>query len=385
VVPRLVASAVLVLAVSAAAEVRADDEIASCITHTERAPEDIFVPLTDAKDSPVGVSIVAGETLCLAGPVSHGVLAPKLADPEHGDAPIVVLRLESSEAATTLSVRSASHRELDYDAAIVTGPAKLALPASGLHVPPHGEGTQVFGPSTQRLLLQSMRFIDPPVRVALEDRLAQLSITGFAGVRRISVAAFDQPLRASGYAALPRSYVGGGGVIDFSLARWRFELPFFYGVASAPSLVDANSVGVAIADVRVDFGYDFLRWHGLTGFVLAGIGDTALMMDTRDPHWTYVADRTQVPGNVDTVEQDSLVLGVQVGFEQILPLGDSWGLLLALRGGYEQQVADFGWSQTDGSGSVSGLPAVNLSGGWMTLGVGLTGFGPMWKQAPQGK
>lgn len=383
--PQLVASAVAVLAFAAAAEARADDDVASCVTHTERGPEDIFVPLTDAPDSPVGVAIVAGERLCLSGPVTHGVLAPKLAEPEHGDAPVVMLRLESSDAATRLTVRSSSGRELVYETAIVSGPANLALPASSAHVPARGEATQAFGPSVRRLLLHSLRLVDPPVRVPIEDRLLQASLVGLVGARQLSVAAFDQPLRASGYGPLPRSYTGGGLTLGFSLARWRLEGNFFYGQASAPSLVDSGTAGAAVGDARLDFGYDVVRWRGFTAFVMGGIGDDALMLDTRDAHWTYVAQRAQVASDVSTVEQDNVVLGAQVGLEQILPLSDAWGILFSLRGGYDQQVADIGWMTTGGSKSVGGLPAVDVSGGWVAFGVGFTAWGPTWKKAPQGK
>jgi hypothetical protein len=383
---RILSFMAAVATLAAGRSARADDELAHCVTHTERAPDEILVRLGDSLDSPVGISIVAGETLCLAGTVTHGVLAPKLAD--DGETALVRLRLDATDAATTLTVRSASDRELDYDAAIVTGPANLALPISGLHLQPRADGIQTFGPSVRRLLLRNLLFVDPPpppVHIPTEDRLLQVSLTGLVGTRQLSAAAFDQPLRASGYGPLPRNYVGGGLTLGLSLARWRFEGYFLYAPSGAPSLVDSSTAGAAAADVRIDFGYDVLRWRGLTAFVLGGIGDAALMMDTRDAHWTYVADRTHVGSDVNTVEQDSIVLGAQVGLEQILPLGDGYGLVFSLRGGYEQQVADTGWSKTNESGGVSGLPALDLSGGWVSLGVGFTAFGPMWKQPPPPK
>jgi hypothetical protein len=221
---------------------------------------------------------------------------------------------------------------------------------------------------------------DPPPRtdlVPLEDRWGQASLEALAGVRRLGVSAFDAPLRASGYAPLPRSYVGGGFALGFALSRWRFGLQLLYGVASAPSLVDSSSVGASVGDISFVAGYDILRWEGLTVFALGGFSYSALMMDTRDPHWSYVAQRTQVSSGVSTVEQDSVLFAEQIGLEQLVPLGavnakERYALVLTLRGGYEQQFANLGWMTSDSaSKSIGGLPLVDLSGGWVSVGIGL--------------
>lgn len=385
-VARILSSLTAIAALAAPRTAQADDAVASCVTRTTRGTDEILVRLGDAPDSPIGISIVSGETLCLAGSVTHGVFAPKLADSDDGEPAIVLLRLESTEAATTLTVRSTSDRELDYDAAIVTGPANLALPVSGLHLQPRGDGKQTFGPSVHRLLLRNLLFVDPPpppVRVPTEDRLLQITLAGLAGSRQLSVGAFDQPLRANGFGPLPRDFIGGGLVLGVSVARWRLEGNFLYAPSGAASLTGSGSAGAALGDVRLDFGYDVLRWRGLTAFVMGGIGDAALMMDARDAHWTYVADRTRVGTDVNTVEQDSVILGAEVGLEQILPLSSAGiGLVFSLRAGYDQQVADIGWMTTGSSKSVGGLPSLDMSGGWLSFGAGFTWFGPTWKLAP---
>jgi hypothetical protein len=373
----LVASIVL-----GGAEARADDE-PRCPSRTARTPGEILVPLGDSPGAPLGVTIVAGETLCLAGSITHDVLEPKLADRDEGDIPVVVLRLDHTDAATTLSVRSVSRREMAYAAAIVSGPANLALPTPTSHVAPNATRVLSLGPTVDRLLIHDVRFFDPPPpmeAVPIEDRLVQASFTALGGLRRLSVGAFDAPLRASGYGPLPRTFTGGGFAIDISYDRWRFELPLFYGVASAPSLVDSSSVGASVGDFSFDVGYDLLRLSGLTVFAQGGFGISALMMDTRDPHWTYVAQRTGVSSSVGTVEQDSFIFDGQVGIEQLIPLGrfgpnERLGLTLSLRGGYEQQFANEGWMTSDGASKpLSGLPLVDLSGGWVALGVGLGGY-----------
>jgi hypothetical protein len=220
------------------------------------------------------------------------------------------------------------------------------------------------------------------------DRHAlEVSLEALVGGRRLSVGTFDAPLRASGYGALPRTFVGGGFAIDFSVARWRVEIPMLYSVASAPSLVDSNGVGAAVADVSLDFGYDVIRHGDFTAFVLGGLGVSALMMDTRDPHWTWIATRTQVGSDVGTVEDDAFVMGLQLGLQQVVPLGNSrdrgtWALYLALRGGYREEIADLGWvTSGSGSKSIGGLPPVDVSGGWAALSIGIGAYGPGLKPA----
>jgi hypothetical protein len=224
---------------------------------------------------------------------------------------------------------------------------------------------------------------DPPPIVAPaieETRWAELSLHALAGGRRISVGALDAPLRVSGFGPLPREYAGGGFALDLSVARWRFELWVLYALADAPSRIDSSHVQAAVADMGLYLGYDVPRWGGLTGFVLGGVGYDTLMIDARDPHWSWVATQTQVSSDVNTVEQDVITFGVQGSLEQLIVLGRSmgdrsgWGLTLSLRGGYLRQVGDVGWMTTGTSQSVGGMPEVDLSGGWVALGIGVAGF-----------
>jgi hypothetical protein len=220
-----------------------------------------------------------------------------------------------------------------------------------------------------------------------DQHALEVSLEALVGGRRLSVGAFDAPLRASGYGALPRTFMGGGFAIDFSVARWRFEIPMLYTVASAPSLVDSSSVGAAVGDVSIDVGYDVVRYGDFTAFVLGGLGVSSLMMDTRDPHWSYIATRTQVGSDVSTVEDDAFVFGLQLGLQQVVPLSNSrdkgsWALYLALRGGYRQEVADFGWvTSGSNSTSVSGLPSVDVGGPWAALSIGIGAYGSVTRLA----
>jgi len=136
-------------------------------------------------------------------------------------------------------------------------------------------------------------------------------------------------------------------------------------------------------------GYDLFRSDRLTIFVAGSLGDTALMLDARDPHWNYVAHSTGVGTDVSTVEQDSLMLGAQLGFEQLVPLGrasahERYALMLSLRAGYEQQVANFGWETSNSaSNSLGGLPLVDLGGGWAAVGIGFGVYGGSMAPKPR--
>jgi hypothetical protein len=241
--------------------------------------------------------------------------------------------------------------------------------------------TYVIPALVASVLLVSARARADDNPVPLEDRWGQASLEALASGRTLSVAAFDAPLRASGYGPLPRDYLGGGFALDFVFARWRLGLQLLYGVASAPSFAGGGSVGASVGDVSFDVGYDLFRSDRLTIFAAASLGDTALMLDARDPHWSYVAQSTGVGTAVSTVEQDSLMLGAQLGFEQLVPLGrvsahETYALMLSLRAGYQQQVANFGWETSNSaSTSLGGLPLVDLGGGWAAVGIGFGVFG----------
>ena len=127
--------------------------------------------------------------------------------------------------------------------------------------------------------------------------------------------------------------------------------------------MDGSRVGADIADIHLDAGYDFLRWRGLTGFALGGIGVSSFTIDAPAGHWSYVTERASGLGDANRIEQESGVLSAQVGFEQLVPLGkasanEMFALLLSLRGGYLGQFAHAGWRTDDDSRSVGGLPSV---------------------------
>jgi hypothetical protein len=210
-----------------------------------------------------------------------------------------------------------------------------------------------------------------------EDRRWSFDVQGLAGARSLSVSAFDQPLRASGYEPTPRFFGGGGLLGSGSFERWRLELAVLFTTAAAASRVDSGQVTMNVGDVRLSLGYDFVRLGGLTVFALGGLGLSALMVDARDPHWSWLATRAQVPSGTGMVEQDSFVWSLEGGIEQRVALGElpkgrgAWSLVVALRGGYVRQFTDGQWMTSDGGSTpLSGLPRIDVSGGWLALTAG---------------
>jgi hypothetical protein len=217
---------------------------------------------------------------------------------------------------------------------------------------------------------------------ATEDRRWSFDVEGLAGARSLSVSAFDQALRASGYGPMPRIFGGGGLLGSASFERWRLELAVLFTTAGAASRVDPGQVAMDVGDARLSLGYDLVRIGGLTVFALGGVGLSALMIDARDPHWSWLATRAQVPSGTGMVEQDSLVWSLEGGIEQRIPLGalpngrGQWSLVFALRGGYLRQFTDGQWMTSDsGSTPLGGLPRIDVSGEWLafTAGFGLDG------------
>ncbi len=173
-------------------------------------------------------------------------------------------------------------------------------------------------------------------------------------------------------------------MVGFDVSRLRFELPFFFGGASSGPAPDGSTIGARVIDARIDAGYEFLRWRGLTGFALGEIGATSFSIDAHGAKWTYVVDRASNLGGAGSVGQASYSLGIQAGFEQFVPFGPvdhaPCGLLVSLRAGYLGQFADGGWATDGDSRSVEGLPVVDASGAWISLNVGFAAEFTRWKR-----
>jgi hypothetical protein len=211
----------------------------------------------------------------------------------------------------------------------------------------------------------------------------ELGVEGLATLRRLSVGAFDPSLRAAGYEMLPRTFLGGGFAVELSIPRWRFALSLATAVASASSTRDGNRVAAEDTDARLDAGYEFLRWRGLSGFALGGLAASEFDLDARDPRWTYVADHVANLGHANTVQQTSYMASLQAGFEQLVPLflvEQQWiVLMISLRGGYLAQFASSGWMASDcHAWDVAGLPTLDLSGAWVSLNLGIGGDFKRW-------
>jgi hypothetical protein len=340
---------------------RAADDVEGCITHTARPPSEIVVPLTDFGSSPAGVSIVAGETLCLSGTIEEGgFFEPRLADATRGERVLVRVRMETSAKGTLLETRTASPRWMQVSTAAVSGPANLAIPSGMPDVPPGRNDVTHMDSSVRRLLLSGFRFHDPPVMLRYApERAFELGAEGLATVRRMS--------------ALSRTFLGGGFAVELAIPRLRFALSLSTAAGSASITRDGNRVAASDTDARLDAGYEFLRWRGLTGFALGGLAASEFDFDA----------------HANTVQQTSYMVSLQAGFEQLVRLflcEQQWVvLMISLRGGYLAQLAPGGWMASDGNAwAVAGLPTLDLSGTLLSLNLGIGVDFKRWVQLPSG-
>jgi hypothetical protein len=381
----------LLLAASSA-DASVPDDISSCQTETERAPQEVVIPTRVFRGGPVGITIVEGETLCLAGQVEEDGHVSKtwLADSAQNEPVLVVVRLDPPGPMRELHVRSSSERWLSFDVAWVDD-AGGARPMTHLHVPPGGRYFPAPDAVVHELLLDELQFYAPALASAtqrasspppgLARRAAEGDLVVLAGMRLFrTLRGVDERLHASGYSAFSAVAPSFGGSLDFAFARWRFEL---MGIDSwTRATGPLGSIHADAFELRVSAGYDFLRWRGFTGFGLLGIGGSTFSMDEHGPNWNYLGSRAAVLGSPDRIMRDAGLLTLEAGFEHLVPLvpfgrmdGSNLGLLISLQGGYTHQLGLGDWfASGGGKANVAGSGDFDLSGTWLTLGVGAGAF-----------
>ena len=157
--------------------------------------------------------------------------------------------------------------------------------------------------------------------------------------------------------------IGGGG----NLGRIRFD--FFLSVSGKTSRSSRGEADVwtSIGDIIFAAGYDVFRTGGFSLFGLAGAGVSTIQTDA---HVLRVGEKD------DRVKQESGVLTLDLGAEQIIPLGrasgsEGWNLVFDLRGGVVAQFVDGSWRLDDKRGTEVLGPSVNLLGARVLLSVGI--------------
>jgi hypothetical protein len=366
------------------------DEPAVCATESARPPGSIIVPMTVLAGGPVGVTIVEGETLCVAGPVERDGSMPKvgLSDAAQPEPYRVALRFDPAGPLRELSVRATPARWLAFSVGVVA-PDGQVKSLGRWEIPPAGRYFPAPDPSIQVVVLYDFAFETPPAPPprprsprppAVSDRNYEWALALWGGFRRFqSLQGLDKSLHASGYGSFSDRMPSLGGAMDIGVHRWRFQLAVTDDWTSASGPAGA-AVHANLLELRAAAGYDFLRWRGLTGFALLGIGGASFTMDARAPNWDYLGSRASALGNPSSILRDAGLLTVQAGFEEIVPLGQvqapSRGLLFSLQGGYTRQLGLGDWF-TSGQGHVADPIDLDFSGGWITFGAGmvLSGMG----------
>jgi len=277
----------------------------------------------------------------------------------------------------------------------IVGPANLPTLVGVLREPRDGPDLRMPLPKHDRWLLshwwlQEARPIRlrprPPPRSppSPEHRFGDMGITALAGTRRLALGGFDAPLRASGYAPFPRMLPSFGIAAQLAIKRWRFDVEIQRTWATARALAADSHLDASFAEVLLDFGYDFLHWRGLTGFVLGGFGGGNFTIDTGGPNWTYLAATAKSLGGASQISKDIGRVALQTGFQEILPLSSlgaatgfmGFALTLSVQGGYALQLGrPRAWSVGPSRSDVDGPPEVDLSGTWLFFGIGGTVWG----------
>jgi hypothetical protein len=346
----------------------ADNELETCTTHTARLPSEIVVPMSEPPQGPTGVTIALGETLCLAGRTDRdGVFQTWLADRHRHEPVLVLLRLESAPQGTRLVTRTSLPGGLMYIVATGSRPARLAT------IAPDETQRQWLDVGQQPLLLFRFRseWVPETIRPPLPPFAPRIGEVGFSlsgEARRLSAGGIQDTLRAAGYGSSPRTFVGGGGDLTITLARWRLEFSLLVGGATT-----ATSMAPSVGDFVASLGYEFLRWRGLTGFALGGIGSTSYRIDRLPTAPGYHAG--------DWIVAADTVLQLGAGFEEAVPFlasrsrwTDGLAFTFGLRAGYLRQLVESRWSDNRGN-DIPGLPKVDLSGTWVALDVGMNMYG----------
>ncbi len=357
-----------------------------CHGVTTRPDEAILVPVDDeppAEGRRVDTIIELGETLCLAGTVdAEGeVMDLHLADEASGEPTLLKFAFRKAETTTVLEVQSSSSRWIRYRAAFLHGRARIAIPTGVLDIPPTGHGFEMWPAGESRLMLFGFRTVEheavpePPPAPALaspERRVVSIALRLGGGARSISVGRIDRLLEERGYSGVsgvsPTLFgIGGGG----NLGRIRFDFVVNVSGKKSRSSRDEADVWTSIGDIIFAAGYDVFRTGGFSLFGLAGAGVSTIQTDA---HVLRVGEKD------DRVKQESGVVTLDLGAEQIIPLGrasgaEGWNLVFDLRGGVVAQFVDGSWRLDDKRGTEVLGPSVNLLGARVLLSVGFGVYG----------
>jgi hypothetical protein len=369
--------------------VDADADLASCVTVTERTPDEIFVRASVYAGDLPGITVVEGETLCIAARVGpeNELQDLHLANVETGEPALFRLRLDPSgsgprfqlEAAHSLSpYRFVFGRQSGPGPTFArVGPAFLARWAEANIPDPSVHEVLVTDLVSVRRVLRTV--VDhfpwsPPRPRSFAYRKYGGEVVLFSGIARFPhLDRVSDALVASGHEPFPTVVPNLGFVLDLALRRWRLRLVWDWSWMNASSRTSAANVHARLVSIGLDAGYEFLRWRGLTGFVLAGVGGSGFTMNALGPGWNYLGSRTAELGNPGSITRDTGLLSLSAGFEQYLPWrNNDLPLVVSLQCGYSQAFATGSWFTLDNNNQhdVPDPTGMDVSGSWVRVGFG---------------
>ncbi len=355
-----------------AADPDAASLLAQCVTQTDRRPGDV-IPVRATDADPLRVTIVEGETLCLRGRLfddgSGSIVELRIGDAASAkDLPLIMVRLDPPGPMRKLHVRTLGG-SLSFDVGWVDD-AGAEHPFGHLLSQPGGSDFPASA-NVHELSLDMPHFASRPT--GLDARSAGVTLVLPIGLHVFrSLRGFDDALRASGYAPFARVAPSLGGAMHLEFHRWRLQM--LIGDARTRADGPAGSIHADALETHLAGGYDFLRWRGLTGYAMLGFSGEQFRMDARGPNWDYLGNQAGVLGNPDSISRDIWMFTIETGLQQFIPFRPmpTLGLVATLQLGYAQQFSLGSWSATNGgSDHVPGTSDLNLSGPWISLGLGI--------------
>jgi hypothetical protein len=370
---------------------RADADVASCVSVTPRAPDAIIVRASLYTDDAPGITIVEGETLCLAAEVGDDGSLRKvhLANLALGEPTLVRLRLDPPGSPRRLHVEVASELGLfHFTFGTAVAPPDAEQPPDFIRIRSVVMGAwhdeDVRDPSVREVLITDLapfprqlvnlpaaRYQVPSQSFATRSSGGELSMFS-RGVRFQHLAGVDRALSASGHDPFPPVAPSLGVVLGLAVRRWQLRIIWDGAWTSASSRTGPATVHANLLSIALEGGYDFLRWRGLTGFALVGVGAGTFTMDAHGPNWDYLGGGTATLGNPTTIERDTGLFTFGAGFEQFIP---TWSvrmpLVVSIQGGYTQAFAGGSWSSSENKNSVPDPNGGDFSGSWIRIGLGM--------------
>ena len=201
-----------------------------------------------------------------------------------------------------------------------------------------------------------------------------LGISGTASLHANWLAQINEALRTHGYSEVGHLQPIIGFAFDGGYGRGRAAWDLgCTGKRHYERASDGARFGVAQCYIGLDFGYDVVKWHGLSIFPMVGIagGDLRIEVDPNDAPFLRGQLGPDDAGN-EIRRNVGLFRGL-IGIEESVGIWQAQrlSLLFGARAGYIQQFAQARWVHSDPKAAdLNGGPTVDTSGPYLRLGFG---------------